>query len=156
MRIPSLKGPDVVRGMLIYPVGDTAAALLTGGFSPLRLAGMMVVGGLVYAWEIPAWFRWINAGYTGAARAAMAVLYFNPLWIARHLAFICLLTGRSPDIAPGLLLVSLKGFAVNLPVAFAVNYLIQNRTPLKWRFTASAAFSALLAVYYPLCRVIFK
>ncbi len=86
----------------------------------------------------------------------MAVLYFNPLWIARHLAFICLFSGKTVDIAPELLLVSLKGFAVNLPVAFAVNYLIQNRTPLKWRFTASAVFSALLAVYYPLCRVIFK
>ncbi len=90
MRLQSLRGTDVVRGMLIYPAGDTAAALLTGGFSPLRLAGMMVVGGLLYAWEIPAWFRWINARYTGAARAAMAVLYFNPLWIARHLAsFVC-------------------------------------------------------------------
>ncbi len=45
MRLQSLRGTDVVRGMLIYPAGDTAAALLTGGFSPLRLAGMMVVGG---------------------------------------------------------------------------------------------------------------
>lgn len=156
MRFPGYRTADVIRGLLIYPAGDTAAALLTGSFSPLRLAGMMALGGLVYAWEIPAWFRWINAGYTGMSRAAMAVLYFNPLWIARHLAFICLLSGRTGDIAPELFIVSLKGFAVNLPVAFLVNYLIQNRTPLKWRFAASAAFSALLAIYYPLCRVIFK
>ena len=116
----------------------------------------MAVGGLIYSFEIPAWFQWISGRYSGLPRAAMAVLYFNPLWIIRHLAFICLLSGESSGVSPALAEVALKGFAVNLPVVFAVNYLIQNSIPLKWRFFSSAVFSSLMAVYYPLCRVLFK
>lgn len=156
MNLPSYRKTDVLRGLLIYSAGDTVAALLTCGFSLPRLLGIMAVGAVVYSWEIPAWFDYISKRYRGMARAGMAVLYFNPLWIARHLAFICLFSGQTGDIGPGLLKTALKGFAVNLPVAFIANYLIQNRVPLKWRFLSSAVFSSLMAIYYPLCRVIFK
>lgn len=146
----------MLRGLLIYSAGDTTAALLTSSFSVSRLAGIMAVGGFVYSWEIPAWFEWIASRYTGFGRAAMAVLYFNPLWIARHLLFVCVASGDTAGIRWSLLSVALRGFVVNLPVIVAANYLIQNRIPLKWRFMSSAVFSALLAVYYPLCRVMFE
>jgi len=141
---------------VIYAAGDTAAALFTCGFSLWRMLGVMAVGGLIYSFEVPAWFRWINGRYSGIPRAAMAVLYFNPLWITRHLAFICLFSRDFSGISPVLAAVALKGFAVNLPVVFVVNYLIQNSIPLKWRFFSSAVFSSLMAVYYPLCRMLFK
>lgn len=147
---------NILRGMLIYAAGDTLASILTCGFSLLRLAGVMAVGALIYSFEIPAWFRWLNLRFSGIARAGMAVLYFNPLWIARHLSFICLFSRETGDVSPDLLVVALKGFTMNLPLVFAANYLIQNRIPLKWRFLSSAAFSSLMAVYYPLCRIIFK
>lgn len=146
----------MLKGLLVFPAGDTAAALLTCGFSLPRLLGIMVVGALVYSWEIPAWFRYINGRYKGIARAGMAVLYFNPLWIARHLAFIRLFSPESGNISMDLLTVAVKGFALNLPVVFAANYLIQNTIPLKWRFFSSAVFSSLMAIYYPLCTVIFR
>ncbi len=156
MKLPGYSRADILRGMLIYPAGDTAAALLTTGFSLPRLLGIMVVGALLYAWEIPAWFNCIGRRYTGIARTSMAVIFFNPLWIARHLAFISLFSGETADINSELLMVALKGFALNLPVSFAGNYLIQNRISLRWRFFSSAVFSSLLAVYYPLCKVLFK
>lgn len=156
MKLPAFRLSSFLKGLTIYSAGDTAAALLTGGFSPARLSGIMAVGGLIYAREIPAWFDHINDRYRGFSRAGMAVLYFNPLWIARHLAFISLFSGRYTDIRWELLALATKSFAANLPVAFAANYLIQNRVPLKWRFFSSAVFSSIMAIYYPLCRVIFK
>ncbi len=90
------------------------------------------------------------------ARTLMAMLYFNPLWIARHLLFIKLFTGRVEEINPGLLVVASWSFLVNIPVSLAANYLIQNHVKMKWRFLASAVFSSLMAVYYALSSVIFK
>ncbi len=125
------------------------------------MAGMMFIGGTVYAFEIPNWFRWIDtktAGISGLqgslSRAGLAILYFNPLWIARHLLFIQILQG-SPSINWNLLRLGLYAFMANVPVAFTANYVIQNRVTLKWRFLASAVFSSLMAIYYALSQVIF-
>ena len=156
MTFPGSVKADIIRGLFIYAAGDTAAALLTCGFSITRLLGVMAVGGLIYSFEIPAWFSWLNLRFRGCKRTLMAVLYFNPLWIARHLCFISLFSGKTEDVSVNLLFIVIKGFAVNIPVVFAANYLIQNRISLKWRFLSSAVFSSLMAVYYPLCRVIFK
>lgn len=156
MRFPRYRTGNVVRGLLIYSAGDTIASLIVSEFSVIRLLGVMAVGALIYAWEIPAWFQFIESRYKGTGRAAMAVLYFNPIWIARHLAFISVFSAGVSALHWNLLLIALKSFAVNLPVVFAANYLIQNKTPLKWRFFASAVFSAFMAIFYPLCIVIFK
>jgi len=156
LKLPEYSTGNVIRGLLIYSAGDTTASLIISEFSVIRMVGIMAVGAVVYAWEIPAWFRYIEKKYSGSARAAMAVLYFNPLWIARHLAFISLFSNRITDIHWTLLAVSVKSFAVNLPVAFAANYLIQNKVSLKWRFLSSAIFSSLMAIFYPLCMEIFK
>ncbi len=117
---------------------------------------MGVVGGLIYSLEIPAWFSYINGRYRGMQRTLMAMLYFNPLWIARHLLFIFFFSGQISMVHWSILTIALKSFAVNLPVAFAANYIIQNKLPLNWRFFSSAVFSSLMAIYYALSRVIFK
>jgi hypothetical protein len=154
--------PDVLRGILIYSSGDTIASLILDEFTPFRLLGMMVVGGLVYALEIPGYFRWIDRktskveGFCGSlARTGLAVAYFNPLWIARHLLFIQIFSGNPEGIGWSLLRIGVISFAVNIPITLTANYLIQNRIPLKWRFMASATFSALMAVYYALSRALF-
>ncbi len=126
------------------------------------MLGMMFVGGTVYAFEIPNYFRWIDtntAGMSGLrgslSRAGLAILYFNPLWIARHLLFIQMLQGNWGSINWTLLRLGLYSFAANVPVAFTGNYVTQNRIPLRWRFLSSAVFSSLLAVYYALSQAIF-
>ncbi|MBD2715755.1 hypothetical protein KBK19_11985 [Microvirga sp. STR05] len=146
-----------LRGLLIYAAGDTAAALLLHQFSVGRLLGMALVGGLLYSLEVPAYFSWIDRQVPPApglkrrlGRAALSLLYFNPLWIARHMLFIQLFSGHADQISTGLLAVALRSFLLNVPVSFAANYLIQNHIPPRRRFLASALFSGLMAVYYAL------
>ena len=161
MRNP-YRASDCRRGVLIYSTGDTVASLLLAQFSLTRLAGMMLVGGSLYALEIPAWFRLIDRRTRGLeglggsmARTGLALLYFNPLWIARHMMFIQAFSGNWDSIGWGLLTKGLLSFSANVPVAFAANYFIQNRIPLNWRFLASAVFSSLMAIYYAMSQVIF-
>jgi len=161
-----LKNPyrtaDVLRGVLIYSTGDTVASLVLGQFSIARMLGMALIGGSLYALEIPRYFRFIDSrtgrmkGIRGSlTRTGLAMLYFNPLWIARHLLFIQVFSGNWGEVNWDLLRLGLCSFGVNVPVAFTANYLIQNRIPLKWRFPASAVFSSLMAVYYALSQTLF-
>jgi len=162
MKSPFLSRRDILRGALIYAGGDLVASLILNQFSPARTLGMILIGGTIYALEIPRYFRWID-GKTATlsafrrtlGRTGLALLYFNPLWIARHLAFIRLFSGRA--LLPGeLLRLGLQSFLWNIPISFVANYLIQNRVPLRHRFMASALFSALMAIYYAVSEVIFK
>lgn len=153
---------NMVRGGLIYGSGDTVAALLTGEFRLTRLCGMMLVGGTVYAAEIPNYFHWIDrrcppgSGWrTAGGRTLLALAYFNPFWIARHLFFINLFSGQWQALNPQLLTTGACSFAANIPIAFIANYMIQNQLPCAWRFTASALFSAMMAIYYALSGVWF-
>lgn len=153
---------DILRGLLIYSIGDTIASIILSDFSPVRMLGMMLIGGTVYALEIPNYFRWIDSktgkmtGLRGSmSRTGLAILYFNPLWIARHLLFIQILQGSWNSINLNLLRLGLYSFIVNVPVAFTANYLIQNKVPLRWRFFSSAVFSSLMAIYYALSQVLF-
>jgi len=153
---------DIIRGVLIYSIGDTIASVFLSEFSLLRMLGIMLVGGTVYAFEIPNYFRWIDkkagkmSGPKGSlSRAGLAILYFNPLWIARHLLFIQLLNGNWGGIKWNLLSLGFYSFAANIPVAFTANYVIQNKIPLKWRFFSSAVFSSLMAIYYAMSQTIF-
>ena len=88
---------DILKGAIIYASGDTIAALLLHEFMWTRLMGIVFIGATVYAFEIPNYFRWIDrttSGFTGlklsAWKTTLAILYFNPLWIARHMFFILL------------------------------------------------------------------
>ena len=158
-----LKPRDHLSGLLIYAAGDTAASLMLGEFVWTRLVGMMAVGATFYALEIPAWFRWIDRrtaslslGYKKITlRTALALLYFNPVWIARHLFFITLFSEGWAALQWTLFHTALLSWLVNIPTAIIGNAVIQGLLPLRWRFTGSATFSALLAVYYALSRVWF-
>lgn len=156
-------GMEVVRGMLIFGAGDAVAALLLDRFSLPRCIGMTAVGGLLYALEIPLVFAWIERRVpasggvrAGLLRMLLAVLYFNPFWIARHVGFIALFEGALAERAPDLAGIAVRSFLVNVPVALAANYIIQNRIPLGHRFLASGIFSAVMAVYYALSEVWFR
>jgi hypothetical protein len=153
---------DARRGALIYGLGDAAAALILGQFSWLRLAGMALLGGTVYAFEVPNYFRWIDRRAPAAPgpaaalrRTVLALLYFNPLWIARHLAWLAVVTGRAAEVGWPLLGTAARSFAANVPLSLLGNYVIQNKVPLRHRFLASALFSALMAVYYAVSAVVF-
>ncbi len=158
---------SILNGALIYSIGDTIASLLLHQFSITRLLGICIVGSLVYAFEIPNYFHWIDNFTKNSVeerksikksliRTMLALLYFNPLWIARHLLFISLFSLQWENISFSLLIIASKSFLVNIPVSIIANYLIQNVLSLKYRFTGSAVFSALMAIYYALSAVWFK
>jgi hypothetical protein len=154
---------NILKGALIYAAGDSIAALILNEFSLARLLGMMFIGATLYAFEIPNYFKWIETktqNLKGAkyllSKTGLAIAYFNPLWIARHLFFIKLFSGQFEALNWGLLNIALLSFAVNIPISFIANFLIQTKTPLKWRFFASAIFSALMAIYYALSETLFS
>jgi hypothetical protein len=164
-KLPTLEytRKNIIRGAIIYSIGDTIAALLLHEFSVNRLLGMILVGATVYAFEIPNYFDWIDnktADIKGAkkwiSKTLLAILYFNPLWIARHLFFIKFFSGQFDDINIGLLRIATLSFLVNIPISFIANAIIQNKIKLSWRFLASAIFSALMAIYYAMSLSIFK
>ena len=124
---------------------------------------MILIGATVYAFEIPNYFAWIdrktgnlNGIQKTLAKTGLAIAYFNPLWIFRHLAFIKLFSGNYEQINSGLLLIALWSFLANIPISFIANFIIQNKIKLDWRFLASAIFSALMAIYYALSETIFN
>ncbi len=123
---------------------------------------MIVIGATLYAFEIPNYFSWIvnkTKNLKGIkltlTKTTLAIIYFNPLWIARHLLFIKLFSGNFNTINMHLLEIAWWSFLANIPISFIANYIIQNRIHLNWRFLASAIFSALMAIYYALSETIF-
>ena len=148
---------DIIRGGAIYVAGDTIAALLSNEFEWSRLLGILLIGATIYAFEIPNYFRWIDSKITengslksSMKRAFLAMLYFNPIWIARHVLFIKLFTKAYSEIGLNLISVGIISFVVIFPVSLVANYIIQNKISLKHRFLASAIFSGLVAIYYSL------
>ena len=153
----------MLRGLLIYASGDTVAAVISGEFMISRMAGMMVIGATIYALEIPNYFQWIDRKVPQSEgimntlkRTAFAMLYFNPLWIARHLLFIKIISASWQDISWNLIELGFWSFVVNIPIALIANYIIQNKIVFSWRFFASAVFSALMAIYYALAELFFN
>jgi hypothetical protein len=158
-KLISLK--DSIAGGLIYCAGDSAATLITDNFSYLRMLGMLLLGASLYAIEIPAYFRWLNSyfnqsGYLNALkRMFMAAVFFNPLWIARHLVFIYLFSGQWQSISVQVLSTATLSFIYCLPIALPANYIIQNNISLSWRFIANCMFSAAMAIYFSMSETLF-
>jgi hypothetical protein len=159
----SYRKSDILRGALIYSSGDTIAAVILSEFSIYRLIGIIIIGATFYAFEIPNYFSWIDrklgnekGNAKSLKRTILALLYFNPLWIARHLFFINVFKGNFVSLNLSLVVIGFYSFMLNIPISFIMNYLIQNKVKLKWRFTASAIFSALMAIYYALSEVLFR
>ncbi|MBD3367580.1 MAG: hypothetical protein GF405_05345 [Candidatus Eisenbacteria bacterium] len=154
---------DVLFGLVVYAAGDTVATLILGTYDPVRMLGMMLVGATIYAFEIPNYCERIEicsnqvcGPVRGAlAKTGLALLYFNPLWIARHLLFIAIFSGNWSDVGLPILMTALISWVVNIPISITGNAVIQLAIPLRWRFLGSAVFSALLAVYYALSGVWF-
>jgi len=153
---------NIIKGALIYSAGDTIAAFLLDEFSWYRVLGMILVGATFYAFEIPNYFDWIvkktehlKGLKATLTKTGLAILYFNPLWIARHLLFIKFFSGQFQDIGWNLLAIAFWSFLANIFISFIANYIIQNRFKLKWRFLGSAIFSAIMAIYYALSETIF-
>ncbi|MFT5242349.1 MAG: hypothetical protein ACJA1H_000257 [Glaciecola sp.] len=124
---------------------------------------MMIVGATFYAFEIPNYFDWIvkttkhlKGIKATLTKTVLAILYFNPLWIARHLLFIKLFSGQFEAVGFDILEIAVWSFVVNIPISFIANYIIQNRFKLKWRFLGSAFFSALMAIYYAMSETLFS
>lgn len=154
---------NILKGSLVYSSGDAIAALITHQFSWERYLGMIILGGTLYALEIPNYFRWIDhlthplpSIRRALVRTSLALLYFNPLWIARHLTLINLFSGQYPIGSIHLLEAALQSFLWNIPISLTANFLIQNKIIRSRRFFASAVFSALMAIYYALSEVIFR
>ena len=154
---------NILRGAIIYASGDTIAALILNEFSWIRLLGIIVIGATFYAFEIPNYFAWIEKTthkYTGwrhqVYKTSLAILFFNPLWISRHLFFIMLISRRIDELSWDIIRIGSLSFLVNIPLSIIANYIIQNIITLKWRFIASATFSALMAIYYALSLMLFK
>ncbi|AUC75194.1 hypothetical protein CW732_05690 [Olleya sp. Bg11-27] len=157
------KTQNILKGALIYSAGDTIAALIVDEFYWHRLLGMAFVGATFYAFEIPNYFDWIvkkTKDLKGAravlSKTGLAIAYFNPLWVARHLLFIKLFSAQFNAIGFNLIQIAFWSFLVNIPISFLANYLIQNRFKLKWRFLGSAIYSAIMAIYYALGETIFS
>lgn len=157
------KKANIIKGALIYSAGDSIAAFLMDEFSIYRVLGMMFIGATFYAFEIPNYFDWIvrktlhlKGIKATLTKTGLAILYFNPLWIARHLLFINLFSGQLHDITIDLLRVALLSFLANILISFIANYIIQNRFKIKWRFLGSAVFSSIMAIYYALSETIFS
>jgi hypothetical protein len=153
---------NIIHGMVFYAAGDALATLIVGKFFIWRVLGMMLVGGGIYALEIPAYFAWIARktsainGWKGSLlRTAMACVYFNPLWIARHLLFIALFSGAWSGVSPALLTTATLSFLVSVPISLAGNFVIQTFLPERHRFLGSSVFSGVIAVYYALSAIWF-
>lgn len=157
------KRSDIIKGLLVYSIGDSIASILLGEFQITRLLGVIMIGATVYAFEIPNYFNWIESktnAKTGRKKAIqktlLALLYFNPLWILRHLLFLKIFSFEFDFSFKNLLIISFYSFLVNIPISFIGNFIIQNKIRINHRFLASAIFSALMAVYYALSETIFS
>ena len=151
---------DFIIGAVFYPLGDLIGSVFLNSYSLTRTLGLVAVGALIYAIEIPAYFAWIErrigpakAFKMQATKTLLAALYFNPIWIFRHAAFIAIFSGAYSTIGWGLLSSSLFSFLYLFPVSICVNHVIQNWLPLRYRFFASSIFSVCVAVYYALSTV---
>lgn len=157
------KRNDILKGLLVYGIGDSIAAIILGEFQFYRLLGIVLIGATVYAFEIPNYFNWIESktvSFSGFRKSfyktMLALLYFNPLWIFRHLIFIKLFSNDLNFSFKNILIISLYSFLVNIPISIFGNFIIQNKIKLNQRFLASAIFSALMAIYYALSETLFS
>lgn len=156
-----IKWQDAATGALLFAAGDSIGSLISGDFLYQRMLGMMVLGGSLYAWEIPAYFahlqrRFNKPGYLNAFQRTLAAgLFFNPLWIARHMLFIKLFSGQWQTISLDILGLATLSFIYGFPFSMLVNYLIQNVIYLRWRFLVSSIYSALTVIYFALSEQLF-
>ena len=152
---------DAITGAVLFATGDSIGTLLTGDFMYQRMLGMLFLGGSLYAWEIPSYFyflqhRFNQSGYLNAIKRTLsAALFFNPLWIARHMLFIKVFAGKWMTISADILVLATQSFIYCFPASLLANYMILNVISYRWRFFYSSIYSALTVIYFALSEVIF-
>jgi hypothetical protein len=173
---------DKLSGLIIYPLGDLIAQLIVGEVSILRLFFVTLLGRYIYAIETPKWFGFLAIwkrptmplgffGYFVApikdgvalnwlGKTLATTLWFNPLWIARHMLVLELaniVTGKTSFMAflPHAISLGSVSFVMQFPVAVVVNYIIICRLNDNSRFIWASIFSGALAIYYAIMRVYF-
>lgn len=156
-----VKGSESIKGAAVFGLFDAIAAYILGEFSLIRLVGMSLMGATFYAIEIPSFFAWIEAhsqrmkSWHGKLyKTLMTAVYFNPLWIVRHMCLIYLLNQQSFGME--VFNTAWLSFWYGLPVSLAANYIIQNHIVMQYRFLASAIFSGCMVVFYAVSAVYFK
>jgi hypothetical protein len=177
----------MVEGFIVYGLGDLLAQIILGKASIIRTIGIGFIGGTVYALEVPLWFRMIENTFCHASdkiracmmfkqpdnndccyldykgRTLMAMSYFNPIWIARHMFFLSLLNALSAGIAVispfheflHLIPVATKSFVICIPITVVGNYIVQNRISMKYRLIGSAVLSAVCVFWFAIAKVLF-
>ncbi|MCB1583866.1 MAG: hypothetical protein R3E90_00735 [Marinicella sp.] len=156
-----VKKSESIKGALVFGLFDAIAAYILGEFSIIRLLGMSLMGATFYATEIPSFFAWIEhksqsmkAWHGKLYKTLMTAVYFNPLWVARHMCLIYLLNRQS--FGWEVMNTAWLSFWYGLPVSLLANYVIQNHIVMKYRFLASAIFSGCMVVFYAVSAVYFK
>ncbi len=177
---------NILEGCLVYGLGDLLAQIILGTPSIIRTIGVGFIGGTVYALEVPLWFRMIEGTFCHATdkiracqlfkepnqenicyldykgRTLMAMSYFNPVWIARHMFFLSLLNAMSADIAfispfrvfLHLIPVAVKSFLICIPITVIGNFVVQNRIKMKYRLIGSAVLSAICVFWFAISKVL--
>ena len=179
-------------GWVLYPLGDLIGQIIMDDVNPIRYITVMIAGGIIYRFEIPRWFHFLDSfrlsvdtelrypilkrlvhedetglRFNWLGKTLGAALYFNPLWIARHLFFIKVATLITPGMNwysdvdfIAVLITALKSgtisFFTNLPIALIGNYLIQERMNLRYRFVGSAVLTTVLNAKYAIEFVLFS
>ncbi len=152
---------------LIYPAGDLIAQFILQEFSLYRTLSLTFLALAFYQWEVPMWFKMLDKfvflkdkknsdshKLNWLGRTIGAIIYFNPLWIARHMFFISLGKVGYSGLANlnELLLNSLilggKSFLINLPISFIGNFIVQVKLKLEHRFLGSVILTNIMAICY--------
>jgi len=178
--LPQSTALNNVAGWLVYPLGDLIGQLIGGNLNIARIVAIALAGGIIYRREIPAWFAFLvrfkvspstarrfpfmrlilkddadGLKLNWLGRTLGATIYFNPLWMARHMMIIMLATHSwvtfnwAQALADALVL-GVKAYVCNLPMTLVGNYIIQERLPFKYRLAGSSLLSALVSIVYAL------
>ena len=144
----------VILPVLVYPAGDAVAQSILGDINPYRSLALLIAAALFYSIEIPKWFGMLEKYCPNRfGKTVGAVLYFNPLWIARHMLVIKF--GESyfnhsillKEI-PLCLMLGLKSFLANIPISIIGNYIVQVKVPFQYRFLGSVILTGIFAIVY--------
>lgn len=176
---------NTIVACLLYPIGDLIGQLILGGFNLERTICITLIGSLLYRFEVPAWFSFIdklrvsdqnqqrfgflfktgepdNHPLNWLGRTLGSMLYFNPLWIARHIFIIYMAShhmqlNMGPMEAVGhFILTGGKAFLTNMPISVIGNYIIQQKLKPEQRFLGSATLSGIFSITYAIEYIFFK
>jgi len=162
--------------ILLFPIGDLIAQTILGEFNFYRLIAIMALAVCFYQWETPMFFKFLDKYKTNwnlqkfiflkplfteenklswSGRTFGALLFFNPIWVARHIYVISLgekhfnFVISIHDIISSLS-IGTKSFIATLPIALIGNYIVQAKLPLKHRFLGSVILTSVFAIVYAL------